>query len=1558
MSDFSRRRHTLSPVILSKKLSHGHGFYSDKSSPYDGVFSSKPPKLGVGAAAPNFLSRVEDYAEIFKNSSGSCSSIPVLDFPSLDDSKAFTDLKKSEVDYEKIFGGFNDVEFGVAQEDFIIEPKRGNFSFTQVRTTDGVRSSSEGADTKLPKENKQTSFSEPYYESVQGAKKFNMSYHKAAQRSKDGTNGMTYVAQLQSVPGYAQIIDDLTPLQKNGISKLVKPVVQDDFCDSDSSSVRKEREVVHEEMPSLQNDGALKQNPSLDVKFQSKPIQNGSFMNGIHGGSCFAAHPGHTSKLSQSTSMPPQLFKKNDEFEPSIALKHKVFRCESHTGVLGDRLPPSLEEEVDPNTVAATSAAALGKAIEEAQAQIRVAKQLFARGGVGFQRSVKSFKSSSRVKDEHEARNASEPMIPKEAIMQDAERVTKMHIPAGSGKQNETKPDPVAPDSGEEDTFYEAEEEVRWESHEQEPKSIQADQKQVGSGVWESAEKVHELRKEEFGVASVAVEEATFYEAEEEVRWESHEQEPKSIQADQKQVGSGVWESAEKVHELRKEEFGVASVAVEEANIEKMMQFAERHDHCKEGRATTESLKQGDDFSEKNAAVKDVHRCDVERLQNGHEAAEKPEDVNPSISIQGVHVQGKMENISVPASEQEGKWDKIETSEDNDLFNTERLSAAPETMEIEDFDNQKTNELQETRELENIYVPQGWEESHNAQRLGGTEEHSEVKQKEVHEEEKNGKILEEIHEREGNGRRVEDDCGEKENQNGKEQACQWLETEEVIEIYWHELNDGNLEINLEKEDAWKSSDEENEKRMEEECDLEGTEKLEDVIKEKEKRPSMYYHKEENEKILEEADDWEESESIERKSDLIEEVESSGLGQVVSEQHDQNLEAADDAHKQFECTSINRTVEACSHDEKILEEADDREESENIERKSDLIEEVESSGLDQVVSEQDDQNLEAADDAHKQFESTSINRTVEACSHDDYSEDMEVTPKENNNEENWRMMGEGRVNCESESNEKDLKALNMACQLDQDEIFGTCPSGSLCEHDEIQENVESPTETNDPDENSEFSSDEAEMNAIQKQIYQNEKGPRVDSDLENDKQTHEWIENVENWNRDDIAADQERDEENFISTPAKKKPDQDEIYCEASQLADTVEEKRETPGESMQEPKTTQHAEAKEDTCETSSSEESGSPGESAQELKTTQNAEATEDTCKTSSSEESGSRGTLENEELEMEYLSRRNEAAKEDMSETSSSEESWSRGTLESEELKLKHLSRRNDAVEKERHRERLAVEKVIREARERAFAEAQERAEKAAAEKATAEAQQRAMANAREKLEKPFATVKDKTFSDKASTVAKLRAERAAVERATAEARQRALEKALMEKSSGASKDSKVGQRFSSDQSYKSSGPRRKVPNTDEGAKGESAERCKAMLERDQRTAERAAKALAEKNMRDLLAQKEQAERNRLAESLDAEVKRWASGKERNLRALLSTLQYILGSNSGWQPTSLTDLITADAVKKAYRRATLCVHPDKLQQRGASIQQKYICEKVFDLLKDAWNKFSSEER
>ncbi|KAL8055735.1 hypothetical protein ABFX02_04G075100 [Erythranthe guttata] len=318
----------------------------------------------------------------------------------------------------------------------------------------------------------------------------------------------------------------------------------------------------------------------------------------------------------------------------------------------------------------------------------------------------------------------------------------------------------------------------------------------------------------------------------------------------------------------------------------------------------------------------------------------------------------------------------------------------------------------------------------------------------------------------------------------------------------------------------------------------------------------------------------------------------------------------------------------------------------------------------------------------------------------------------------------------------------------------------------------------------------------------------------------------------------------------------------------------------------------------------------------------------------------------------------------------------------------------------ERVAVQRAQAEVRERAAAEAKERAEKAAT-----EARERATA----------AEARDKAATARAEAETRRQAERAAFERAAAEARQRAGAEAR-ERAAAAAKASQ--QRNDDDlESFfnmgrASSAPKGRADTTNpfsdqqfpnkegsEAAKrtssssgtasnmkkassttnivddlssifdvapssgafqeveGENEERRKARMVRNQRTQERAAKAVAEKNQRDLQVQREQEERHRFADALDFEIKRWAAGKEGNLRALLSTLQYVLWPECGWQPVSLTDLIIGSSVKKAYRKATLCIHPDKVQQKGATLQQKYIAEKVFDLLKEAWNKFNSEE-
>ncbi|KAL4333417.1 hypothetical protein GQ457_07G030380 [Hibiscus cannabinus] len=94
-----------------------------------------------------------------------------------------------------------------------------------------------------------------------------------------------------------------------------------------------------------------------------------------------------------------------------------------------------------------------------------------------------------------------------------------------------------------------------------------------------------------------------------------------------------------------------------------------------------------------------------------------------------------------------------------------------------------------------------------------------------------------------------------------------------------------------------------------------------------------------------------------------------------------------------------------------------------------------------------------------------------------------------------------------------------------------------------------------------------------------------------------------------------------------------------------------------------------------------------------------------------------------------------------------------------------------------------------------------------------------------------------------------------------------------------------------------------------------------------------------------------------LDDDVKLWSSGKENNIQLLLATLHQILWPSSGWNMIPLTSLKESSQVKKAYQKARLCLHPDKLQQRGATLSQKYVAEKAFTILQDAWAAFISQD-
>ncbi|XP_058735903.1 uncharacterized protein LOC131607978 isoform X2 [Vicia villosa] len=85
---------------------------------------------------------------------------------------------------------------------------------------------------------------------------------------------------------------------------------------------------------------------------------------------------------------------------------------------------------------------------------------------------------------------------------------------------------------------------------------------------------------------------------------------------------------------------------------------------------------------------------------------------------------------------------------------------------------------------------------------------------------------------------------------------------------------------------------------------------------------------------------------------------------------------------------------------------------------------------------------------------------------------------------------------------------------------------------------------------------------------------------------------------------------------------------------------------------------------------------------------------------------------------------------------------------------------------------------------------------------------------------------------------------------------------------------------------------------------------------------------------------------EKLDENIRMWSYGKETDIRLLLSTLHHILWPESGWYSISLVNLRENSEVKRAYQKARLCLHPDKLQQKGATFLHKYVAEQAFSIL------------
>ncbi|KAM4739891.1 auxilin isoform 5-T6 [Anableps anableps] len=97
-------------------------------------------------------------------------------------------------------------------------------------------------------------------------------------------------------------------------------------------------------------------------------------------------------------------------------------------------------------------------------------------------------------------------------------------------------------------------------------------------------------------------------------------------------------------------------------------------------------------------------------------------------------------------------------------------------------------------------------------------------------------------------------------------------------------------------------------------------------------------------------------------------------------------------------------------------------------------------------------------------------------------------------------------------------------------------------------------------------------------------------------------------------------------------------------------------------------------------------------------------------------------------------------------------------------------------------------------------------------------------------------------------------------------------------------------------------------------------------------------------------------MAKEMDPEkikILDWIEGKERNIRALLSTMHTVLWEGeTRWKQVGMADLVTPEQVKKVYRKAVLVVHPDKAT--GQPYEQ--YAKMIFMELNDAWSEFESQ--
>lgn len=139
---------------------------------------------------------------------------------------------------------------------------------------------------------------------------------------------------------------------------------------------------------------------------------------------------------------------------------------------------------------------------------------------------------------------------------------------------------------------------------------------------------------------------------------------------------------------------------------------------------------------------------------------------------------------------------------------------------------------------------------------------------------------------------------------------------------------------------------------------------------------------------------------------------------------------------------------------------------------------------------------------------------------------------------------------------------------------------------------------------------------------------------------------------------------------------------------------------------------------------------------------------------------------------------------------------------------------------------------------------------------------------------------------------------------------------------------------------------------------------------------KAVKEMRDREKKKEAEDAERLENEDKVNAQISVWKTGKDKNLRALLGSLELILWPGVQWKGVMMSELLDARKCKLTYMKAIAKVHPDKVifitsyddfhgnlliiyilkLPSNATVEQRMLASGIFTTLNQAWDVFKTE--